>query len=305
MFWIDASSLESITISLKGISSSSAAQASGVDGSVDSVLQWISCIQEQWLIVFDNADDLLPETVAKFIPPGNQGNILMTSRNQSMRTVTAFEKNIEITEMKESDAIDLLLKTSCLDWAEQHILAAQKIVAELGYIPLAIDHAGAYIEAGKCDICHYLRRFLQHRQTLMSDPTFTGRSNYDRTVYGTWDLSFREIKRRASGQSTAAQAAQAAILIFQICAFYHHSHIAKGIFRSAAEESRKHIQSVDRKLLQAIRQLDYTLLSLDNDGHWDDYVFTEGISVLFAFSLMKKGESLDFFSIHPLVHCWS
>ena len=288
-------------MSLKSISNSSAAQASSVDGSVDSVLQWISCLQEQWLIVFDNADDLLPETVANFIPPGNQGNILMTSRNQSMRTVIAFEKYIEITEMKESDAIDLLLKTSCVDQAEQHISAAQKIVAELGYIPLAINHAGAYIEAGKSDISHYLRRFLQHRQALMSDPTFTGRSNYDRTVYGTWDLSFREIERRAGGQSTAAQATQAAILIFQICAFYHHSNIAKDIFRSAAEESRNCIQTVDRKLHQAIHQL----LSLDNDGHWDDYVFEEGISVLFSFSLMKRGESSDLFAIHPLVHCWS
>jgi len=40
--------------------------------------------------------------------------------------------------MKESDAIDLLLKTSCLDQAEQPILAARKIVAELGYIPCDI-----------------------------------------------------------------------------------------------------------------------------------------------------------------------
>ena len=300
MFWIDASSLESITMSLKGISNLSAAQASRVDGSVDSVLEWISCIQEEWLMVFDNADDLRPETVAKFIPPGNRGNVLVTSRNQSMRTAIAFEKNIKITEMEESDAIDLLFKTSCLNRAEQHVLAAQKIVAELGYIPLAINHAGAYIEAGKCDISHYLRRFLQHRQTLMSDPTFTGRSNYDRTVYGTWDLSFREIERRAGGQSTAAQAAQAAILILQICAFYHHSNIAKDIFRSAAEESRKQIQRVDRKLPQAIIQLDYTLLSLDNDGQWDDYVFGEGLGVLFSFSLMERGESLDFFSIHLL-----
>ena len=122
MFWIDAFSLESITMSLKGISNSSAAQASGVDGSVGSVLQWISCIQEEWLIVFDNADDLRPETVANFIPPGNRGNILMTSRNQSMRTVIAFEEIFEITEMKESDAIDLLFRTSCLDRTEQHIL---------------------------------------------------------------------------------------------------------------------------------------------------------------------------------------
>ena len=57
MFWVDASSLECIITSLKGISSISAAQASCLDGSVESALQWISTIQEKWLIVFDNADD--------------------------------------------------------------------------------------------------------------------------------------------------------------------------------------------------------------------------------------------------------
>ena len=40
MFWVDASSQESITMSLKA-----AAQEHGVDGSVESVLQWISFIQ--------------------------------------------------------------------------------------------------------------------------------------------------------------------------------------------------------------------------------------------------------------------
>ena len=72
----------------------------------------------------------------------------------------------------------------------------------------------------------------------MSDDAFRGASEYDRTVYGTWDLSFREIEKRAKGQSRAgnAQAAQAAILILQICAFYHHSDISKDIFQSAAEK---------------------------------------------------------------------
>ena len=78
LFWVDASSLENINMSFRGISSIPTAQASCLDGSVESALQWIS-IQEDWLIVFDNADDLPPDEVAKFIPPGNRGNILITS----------------------------------------------------------------------------------------------------------------------------------------------------------------------------------------------------------------------------------
>ena len=71
-----------------------------------------------------------------------------------------------------------------------------------------------------------------HRQALMSDAIFTGASKYNKTVYGTWDLSFKEIEKRAGGHhiSEGTQAAQAAILILQICAFYHHTSISKDIF---------------------------------------------------------------------------
>ena len=79
VFWVDASSEESITMSLRGISSISAAQASCLDDSVEFVLQWMSGIEEEWLIVFDNADDPPVYVVERFIPPGNRGNILITS----------------------------------------------------------------------------------------------------------------------------------------------------------------------------------------------------------------------------------
>jgi hypothetical protein len=208
-----------------------------------------------------------------------------------------------------TDAIALLLKSSCLNASAEHIEVAKNIVTELGCMPLAVDQAGAYIKAGRCSIYKYLQQFSLHHQTLMSDAAFRGASNYDRTVYGTWDLSFKEIKKRASGQSSAgdAQAAHAAILILQICAFYHHSDISKDIFRSAAEESRDHVvdSGIVEKLPLAMLSLDHILLALDNNGHWDEFIFGQGIAVLLSFSLMKRDKSSEMFSIHPLVHCWS
>ena len=60
-----------------------------------------------------------------------------------------------------------------------------------------------------------------------------------------------------------------------------------------------------KKLPQAVTLLDFTLLGLDHDGHWDEFVFGQGISVLLSFSLMKREQSLKTFSVHPLVHYWS
>src|SRR5882757_1832422 len=302
-----------MTMSLKNISGIIAAQGSSMDGSVDSVLQWMSYLPGEWFLVFDNADNTPSEVVVKFIPPGNSGNILITSRNQSMGPrIVPFENRIEIIEMEESDAITLLLQASFLEPLTQHLEAAKGIVTELGCIPLAVDHAGAYIQAGRCDINEYLNQFSLHCRTLMSDKIFTGASNYDQTVYGTWDLSYEEIEKRANGQSATksaqtTQAAQAAIFVLQICAFYHHSNISKEIFQSAAEKSREYAvdSEVAEKLPQAISLLDYTLLDLDNHGHWDSFIFGQGIAILMSFSLIRKGQSSEMVSIHPLVHSWS
>ena len=116
MFWVDASSHESMVISLKGISSVLAAQGFGVDGSAESALQWVSGLSDEWLIVFDTADNPPSEVVSKFIPAGNRGDILITSHNQFMGSrIVPFENRIEINEMEESDAINLLLRASFLD----------------------------------------------------------------------------------------------------------------------------------------------------------------------------------------------
>ena len=79
VFWVDASSVESIIMSLRSISSISTAQSSCLDDSAESVLHWMSSIQEEWFIVFDNMDVLPTHVVEKFIPTGSRGNILITS----------------------------------------------------------------------------------------------------------------------------------------------------------------------------------------------------------------------------------
>jgi tetratricopeptide (TPR) repeat protein len=308
VFWVDASSLESINMSFKGIFSIPAAKASYLDGSTKSALQWISAIQEEWLMVFDNADNLSPEVLSRFIPPGVRGNILITSRNRSMRRLVASENVIEINEMEEADAINLLLKASCLDASAEHLQAAKSIVTLLGCMPLAVDQAGAYIEAGMCDIDKYLMQFSSHRQTLMQDATFIGASDYDRSVYETWDISLKEIKKRASVRNS--QAAKAAILILGICAFYHHNSISEDIFQSAAEESGKYVvdSEIAIKLPHAFNSLDRThgtLLALHNNGCWDDHIYRQGISVLLSFSLIKRDQLSKMLSVHPLIHCWS
>ena len=69
-----------------------------------SVLQWISQ-QTSWIMIYDGADGHY-QTVEKFFPPGNGGNILITSRNVGLKRITL--DSLQIHEMAEEEAVLLL-----------------------------------------------------------------------------------------------------------------------------------------------------------------------------------------------------
>ena len=52
-----------------------------------------------------------------------------------------------------------------------------------------------------------------------------------------------------------------------------------------------------------MNSLNCNLFAVDEDGHWDDFIFGKGIIVLHSFSLIKREQSE--ISFHPLVHNWS
>ncbi|KAF8150938.1 hypothetical protein B0H34DRAFT_666298 [Crassisporium funariophilum] len=307
VLWVDASTTDTIDLSLRGLSR----KLTGTDRSAESVLHWLADLQEEWLLVFDNADGV-PDVVQKFLPSGSRGNILITSRNRSLGRVTSFENSLELSQMEEEDAISLLLKASCLymyisDMGYRD--SARNIVNELCCLPLAVDQAGAAIESGLCTIHDYMQQLSQRRKQLMFNPLFQGASKYERTVYGTWELSYHEIESRAAGNSGSGdlQADKTALLILQTCAFFHYDNISEDIFQHAAEgaHARDINAELELGLPLAITMLDHRLLPVKDDYSWDKYFFREGIQVLLSFSLVKRSSSSDVFSIHPLVHCWS
>ena len=98
--------------------------------------------------------------------------------------------------------VELLLKASCLDLSSKEFQAeASKIVKELFCLPLAIDQAGAYIASGATTIGDYHTKYSEQQKILLSHADFTGASQYNRTVYETWELSYKEIQRRAKSDS--------------------------------------------------------------------------------------------------------
>ena len=275
-----------------------------MDGSFESALWWIGSLKENYILIFDNADVLSPAALEVYFPPGMRGNILITSRNSAMMTLTSHQNSLEVTKMEERYAIELLLKASCLESSTSDVqIQASRIVTELFCFPLAIDQAGAYIASGATTIGDYLAKYSEHRKTLLSHSEFTGASKYNRTVYETWELSYKEIQKWAqSDDSCKANAANSALLLLELFPFFHHEGITEEIFSYAAlAEDDKTPMSI---LPLASSLLDKRLLSLCGTHTWDNFIFREGIRTLLSFSLIMRGLPDNMYAMHPLVHSW-
>ena len=304
VFWIDASSVGTIRQGLKGICDTPAAQSSGLDDSPESVLHWIGSLKETYLMVFDNADVLSPAEIEAYLPPGMGGNILITSCNSTMSNLTSPENSLQVTEMEENDAIELLSKASGLDPSSMEFqVEASKIVKELFWVPLAINQAGAYIASGATSIGDYLAKYFEHQKTLLSYSEFTEASKYNRAVYNTWELSYKEIQQWAESEdSHKANAANSAMLLLKLFSFFHHEGITEKVFAYAALQKGRKASNPELPLASSM--LDRRLLPLNKAGNWDSLLFREGIWVLLLFSLIKRAPSDGVYAMHPLVHTW-
>ena len=266
IIWVDATSAETIQLSLRDIASDPEAKARNIKDSTESVLRWLSRIDDEILIVFDNAN----ADIAEYIPSGNRGNILFTSRDMALRCYVPDEALAKIEDMDEEEAILLLLKLASLDWSHTELReVARPIVKELFFLPLAVHQAGASISSSLCQIDAYLQVYSRYRQKLLANPNFKGESNYGCSVCETWDLSLMAIKAQMT------KAAEAAISILQTFSFFHHENITEEIMKRAAEALKT--LSDDDESQQMQNHPSHRLLQCDGDGHWDPLYFNEGI----------------------------
>jgi hypothetical protein len=99
-------------------------------------------------------------------------------------------------------------------------------------------------------------------------------------VYGTWELSYKEIQQRAkSDDSQRAEAAQSAMFLLAMFGFFHFDGITEEIFSYAAVEEHKEYGDNEQRsaLPLASSIIDHRVLQLHNTGKWDNFIFKEGV----------------------------
>ncbi|KAF8343717.1 hypothetical protein F5887DRAFT_1283371 [Amanita rubescens] len=301
IFWIDASSEKTVDFALTQISSTYSTSPNGRP-SARSALDWI-CQRPNFLMVYDGADGHY-SVVENFLPPGNAGNITITSRNIGLKRIALSKNSMEICSMEDEDAISLLLKSAMLDDTDDDIcILAQQLVSQLDGIPLAIDQAGAYMHCCVCSIDDYLELYTRYRNELMSNtPGFEGASDYGKSTYRTWDISIKKMEDMAAKDySQESIGAQSAIKLLRIFGFLDHANISQELFKNAAENYIKlrHVQY----LSSSLSLLDDETVFMGKHGEWDKLKFLHGIQLLHSFSFIRSQDHL--YSKHLLVNSWS
>src|SRR5579859_7646453 len=167
-------------------------QVASTQEKAEAVLLWLKR-QPNWLIVIDNLDDikvangLLPENA-----PGQ--HTLITTRNP--RTIGIPAEPLEVPLLRPEDSVALLSALSNIHVrpGSEEEKQAHKIATELGYLPLAIDLAAAYIREIAGSFSEYRRRYKRnHKQLLVWVPD--GNRQYSNSIVTAWSLSFDLIQK--------------------------------------------------------------------------------------------------------------
>lgn len=173
---------------------------------IHTVKEWLENTSCNWLVVIDNADSLT--WIGDIMPKGRTGSLILTSRDRTVNRVVGH--TIHVDKMDTEEALELLLRSANISsiCGQQHIADAvqQKnqqdpaflIVDRLGYMALAIDHAGAYISQHDLvqeNLSLYLEFLKQNSAALLGNEALQDAGNYHHTVATVWEASFAAINK--------------------------------------------------------------------------------------------------------------
>lgn len=223
-----------------------------IEAEIEAVRDWLET-HDRWLLVFDNVQN--PNDVDDLLPYLSKGHIIVTSRHQKWGSVA---KKLLLKKFPRSESIDFLLERS----GKREDEAADVLAHELGDLPLALEHACAYIETNGITIQDYVFRFQKY-QTKLFQKIETSKE-YPLTVAKTWEISLNQIKDDSP----------ISVELLKLCAFLAPENIPKSLLLDG-------------------------MMNIDPTNHEKDIVLDRAIGGLKTYSLIEVDNTS--ISIHRLV----
>jgi nucleoside phosphorylase len=264
VLWARAESTEALVSSYVAIATHlmlPEQEAKEQDITVQAVKIWLQT-HHDWLFILDNVEELA--LVPTFLPSNLGGHVLLTTRATATEQ---FAHRLEIeTLCPEQGALFLLRRAALIEpfvelsWASREKRElAMRISEELGGLPLALEHAGAYLEETGTDLTSYWQIYQQHRANLLRERRELV-VDHPESVVITWSLSFRRVEERNP----------AAAELLCVCAFLSPDAIPEEILTVGASSLGPVLASVAGdafQLNQAIETLRaYSLVQRDLKG---------------------------------------
>jgi tetratricopeptide (TPR) repeat protein len=290
IFWLDASSRNALYRSMEAVAKRLLPGRifSSPDDAVDLVREILSGWSDAWLLVFDNLDnpsDL--NHIVTFLPDSHCGVILVTSRCAGSKDLGRV---IPLDGMKRDEGIELLPQFSQEDARE--IAAAEQILTMMGYLPLAIDQARAYISRRKLRLTDFVDEYERRKKAVMKEtPTLWQyrRAFQDQeeatslSLFTTWEMSLSLL---VEDQKTKLQD------VFTLFAFFHPFSISERLFSEPK-------WSADLQTSP--------MFTFKETGRWSHLDFESAIIQMQEQSLIQfspRDSNEIVMSLHPMVSEW-
>ena len=237
---------------------------------LQAVRKWFAT-HDEWLWILDNADDVM--VVHDLLPDERPGHLLLTSRAQAWGSLA---QRIEVETMGLTEATLFLLRRARLLAShafldavdEKDLAAAEAIVLEVDFLPLALDQAGAYIEEVGCSLSEYLALYRAHRKELLLRRGYLS-TDHPEPVATTWSLSFEKVE----------QANPAAADLLRLCSFLEPDTIPEELIVKGSAHFSMALQRIAKDL----------------------FLLNEAIEELRKFSLIQRSPQTRTLRIHRLV----
>lgn len=216
VWWIPADNFDTITASLGSLATQLnphlAAAALTGDSNYEWALGWLQA-HSNWLLIFDNASD--PRDLAPVIGRLRNGHHLITTRLATGWHQLAT-RPLRLDVLPPEAASDLLLAITGED-ATGARSSVDSLVAELGYLPLAVEQAAAYIHQNALSSERYLDLLRNYPSRMFATPAGGGEN--ERTVARVWSLTLERI----------AESSRLAVRILGLMAWFAPENIPRDL----------------------------------------------------------------------------
>ncbi|KAJ5342532.1 Tetratricopeptide-like helical [Penicillium brevicompactum] len=312
IFWIDGSSYENAKHSYAEIG-----KVGGVEPNEKAAKNWLSSLQQPWLLLIDNADD--PEVdVTQFFPGVKVGSGFF---------------HFESLEVEE--ASDLLLAAAVFPrpWEVATREYARKAAQILGYLPLALIHAGKAVLERLCSLSEYPDYYQRTWDRIRRSRSRSNSRGHeiehmsDMSVYSSYEMIYLGLESKDDFESKDA------LELLKIFSFFHWENIEFDFIKNAALNPRR--EQEDRRAKQRaekpraihkrpktwnmvfrewagtiIEPLTRPILVLpavlrdEDDQPFYEYRLRGALSLLERLGMLTSHAENDSYWMHPLVHTW-